>query len=56
MYASGRMRWLHSVMRMGRVIPRLGGMSLGFEMAGFDVVLANEYDKDIATAYKKNHS
>ena len=25
-------------------------------MAGFDVVLANEYDKDIATAYKKNHS
>lgn len=29
----------------------VGGMSLGFEMAGFDVVLANEYDKDIATAY-----
>ena len=23
----------------------VGGMSLGFEMAGFDVVLANEYDK-----------
>lgn len=23
MYASGRMRWLHFVMRMGRVIPRL---------------------------------
>ena len=34
----------------------VGGMSLGFEMAGFDVVLANEYDKDIATAYTKNHS
>lgn len=34
----------------------VGGMSLGFEMAGFDVVLANEYDKNIATAYKKNHS
>lgn len=34
----------------------VGGMSLGFEMAGFDVVLANEYDKDIANAYKKNHS
>lgn len=33
----------------------VGGMSLGFEMAGFDVVLANEYDKDIADAYKKNH-
>lgn len=33
----------------------VGGMSLGFEMAGFDVVLANEYDKEIAEAYVKNH-
>ena len=33
----------------------VGGMSLGFEMAGFDVVLANEYDKDIATAYRNNN-
>lgn len=33
----------------------VGGMSLGFEMAGFDVVLANEYDKDIADAYRVNH-
>lgn len=33
----------------------VGGMSLGFEMAGFEVVLANEYDKDIANAYKVNH-
>ena len=33
----------------------VGGMSLGFEMAGFDVVLANEYDKEIAEAYIKNH-
>lgn len=31
----------------------VGGMSLGFEMAGFDIVLANEYDKEIAEAYKK---
>ena len=34
----------------------VGGLSLGFEKNGFDVVLANEYDVSIATAYKKNHS
>lgn len=42
----------------GRVIDLfagVGGMSLGFEKAGFDVVLANEYDKDIANAYRNNH-
>lgn len=33
----------------------VGGMSLGFENAGFEVVLANEYDKDIAAAYIINH-
>lgn len=33
----------------------VGGLSLGFEQAGFDVVLANEYDAEIAGAYKKNH-
>ena len=31
-----------------------GGLSLGFEQMGFDVVLANEYDKSIAQAYIKN--
>ena len=34
----------------------VGGLSLGFKMAGFDIVLANECDKSIATAYKYNHS
>lgn len=33
----------------------VGGLSLGFEMAGFDVVLANEHDKSIAESYKHNH-
>lgn len=33
----------------------VGGMSLGFEKQGFDVVLANEYDKSIADSYIKNH-
>ena len=33
----------------------VGGLSLGFELAGFDVVLGNEYDESIAEAYKLNH-
>ncbi len=33
----------------------VGGLSLGFEMAGFDVLLAVECDASIAAAYKLNH-
>ena len=33
----------------------VGGMSLGFEKAGYDVVVANEYDSSIANAYQYNH-
>lgn len=33
----------------------VGGMSLGFKQAGFDIVLANEYDPEIASAYSRNH-
>lgn len=32
----------------------VGGLSLGFEMAGFEVALANEYDESIAKAYSLN--
>lgn len=32
-----------------------GGLDLGFEQAGFDIVWANEYDKDIWATYNKNH-
>lgn len=32
----------------------VGGLSLGFEMAGFNVVVANEYDVSIANAYVRN--
>lgn len=32
-----------------------GGLDLGFSNAGFDVVWANEYDKDIWKTYEKNH-
>ena len=33
----------------------VGGLSLGFENLGFEVILANEYDESIATAYQANH-
>jgi DNA (cytosine-5)-methyltransferase 1 len=32
-----------------------GGLDLGFKLAGFDVVWANEYDKEIWETYEKNH-
>lgn len=33
----------------------VGGFSLGFRMAGFEIALANEIDKDIAESYRINH-
>jgi len=33
----------------------VGGLSLGFEMAGFQIAAAVEYDEEIAEAYRKNH-
>lgn len=33
-----------------------GGLDLGFEQAGFDVIYANEYDKTIWETFEKNHS
>ena len=32
-----------------------GGLDLGFEQAGFNVIWANEYDKEIWKTYEKNH-
>lgn len=32
-----------------------GGLDLGFQKAGFDIIWANEYDKDIWETYEKNH-
>ncbi|MCC6549346.1 MAG: DNA cytosine methyltransferase [Ignavibacteriaceae bacterium] len=32
-----------------------GGLDLGFEKAGFDVIWANEYDKEIWETFEKNH-
>ncbi|MBL1177295.1 DNA cytosine methyltransferase [Pantanalinema sp. GBBB05] len=32
-----------------------GGLDLGFQQAGFNVIWANEYDKDIWRTYERNH-
>ncbi|WP_318627492.1 DNA cytosine methyltransferase [Paenibacillus polymyxa] len=33
----------------------VGGLTYGFKLAGFDIMLANEIDSDIAYAYTRNH-
>ncbi len=33
-----------------------GGLDLGFEMAGFNIIWANEFDKNIWSTYEANHS
>ena len=33
-----------------------GGLDLGFEKAGFNIIWANEFDKSISETYIKNHS
>lgn len=33
-----------------------GGLDLGFQRAGFNIVMANEYDKTIWQTYEKNHT
>lgn len=32
-----------------------GGLDLGFEKAGFDIVIANEFDSSIWETYEINH-
>lgn len=32
-----------------------GGLDLGFEQAGFSIIFANEYDREIWETYEKNH-
>ena len=41
-------------MKVCSLFSGIGGIDLGFTQAGFDIVYANEYDKDAATTYRHN--
>ena len=41
-------------LRVCSLFSGIGGIDLGFQQAGFDIVWANEFDKDAATTYKLN--
>ena len=43
-------------MKIGGVFSGIGGIELGFEKAGFEVVWANEIDKNACKTYRFNHS
>lgn len=43
-------------MKLVSLFSGAGGMDLGFEKAGFDIVFANEFDKKIWETYEKNHN
>lgn len=43
-------------MRVISLFSGAGGLDLGFEKAGFDIVVANEFDKTIWATYEKNHT
>lgn len=42
-------------MRLVSFFSGAGGLDLGFQKAGFDVLWANEYDRDIWETFEKNH-
>lgn len=41
-------------MTVGSLFSGIGGIDLGFKQAGFDVVWANEFDRDAARTYRHN--
>ncbi len=42
-------------MKIASFFAGAGGLDLGFQKGGFDVIWANEYDKEIWETYEKNH-
>lgn len=38
-------------MKVCSLFSGIGGIDLGFQQAGFDIVWANEFDKNAATTY-----
>lgn len=42
------------IMKVCSLFSGIGGIDLGFQQAGFDIVWANEFDKDAAATYRYN--
>lgn len=45
----------NNVMKIVSFFAGAGGLDLGFQQAGFDIIWANEFDKEIWETYEKNH-
>ena len=45
----------HNLMNVISLFSGCGGLDLGFERAGFNIPVANEFDKTIWETYKVNH-
>lgn len=43
-------------MKLVSLFSGAGGLDLGFKKAGFDIIWANEYDRDIWETFEKNHT
>ena len=43
-------------MKLVSLFSGAGGLDLGFEKAGFEIIMANEIDKTIWDTYEKNHT
>lgn len=43
------------LMKLISLFSGAGGLDLGFQKAGFEIVAANEFDKTIWKTYEKNH-
>lgn len=41
-------------MKVGSLFAGIGGIDLGFQQAGFDILWANEIDRDACKTYKLN--
>ncbi len=55
MYKENRKNNAATKFKIASFFAGCGGLDLGFQQAGFDVVWANEYDKTIWATYEHNH-
>lgn len=42
------------MVKLASLFSGIGGIDLGFQQAGYEVVWANEFDRDVAITYRLN--